>query len=193
MKVTLAPIPTDAIDLYPTMSQQSIAVHHDILQAGYIDRINHFPERLKTSKDGLSRLEAWRSLAYNLSGAALHKLYWDNLSNQASWPSKELEFQIKKDFGSLDSLINEITEVGVALPGDGWVVLAWCEALQRLILLCIDKHQNDIPAFCVAPILVVDVWEHAYYLDYMANKRLYLKNIWGIINWLVASDRFNRT
>ena len=96
---------------------------------------------------------------------------------------------IVRDFGSRSNFHDMFTDVALAVPGSGWVVLSWIPGLDRLVLLAIDQHQREtIPG--AVPLLICDVWEHAYMLDYGADRGAYLAAFWNIVNWPVVERRF---
>jgi hypothetical protein len=131
------------------------------------------------------------SLAFNLGGAYLHDLYWRSLAPQGAGgaPSPQLTAQIQRDFGSIGMLAQELTDVGLAMQGSGWAMLAYSPYLGRLVVLSVGDHDNRIPPG-VAPLLPIDVWEHAYYLDRGPDRGAYLRQFWGIIDWTALSRRF---
>ena len=190
-KSRLPPLPYAENALEPQISAATVRMHHDQLQAGYVRRTNALLEHLnrKTGSDR-SELQLWRDLAYQASGARLHQLYWDNLTPGGSrFQQGPLQMAIQQDFGSIGSFLERFNETALAVPGSGWVVLAWVPSLERLVLLAIDQHQRETMPEWV-PLLVCDVWEHAYVLDYGSDRAAYMRAFWHLVNWPVVERRF---
>lgn len=184
----------------PAIGDQTMQIHHDKHEQTYIDGMN-------TSFAALSRVRAsgykpsarvpmrasiTKRNTFNISGAILHELYWRNLNGTGtiSEISKELTAQIVKDFGSIEMFIQEFFDISNSIQGSGWGVVAWSPELQKLIMLPVQNHeQNWIPNAQV--ILAIDVWEHAYYLDYQNKRGDYLQQVLKKINWDVVSQRFD--
>lgn len=194
MPATLKPLPYSYESLEPTIGSQTVKLHHDKHQAGYVKGWNETVERLDRSRakmsDGSLR-DSYRSLAFNGAGVILHELYWDNLCpvGQSPAPSRAFVNAVTRDFGSFERMTHEMAGVGTAIRGSGWAVLAWVPAFQRMTILPVSEHQDNwIPG--AIPLLVLDVWEHAYYLDYQSARNEYLNMIWNNVDWGVVSRRF---
>ena len=193
MSAKLRPLPYPYEALEPTISTRTVTLHHDKHQASYVKGWNEAVDRLARSRakmsDGSLR-DTYRGMAFNGAGVILHEMYWENLCpiGNSGLVSKALQGAAVRDFGSFDRMIQEIAGVGTAIRGSGWVVLAWVPAFQRLTLLPVSEHQDNwIPG--AVPLLVLDVWEHAYYLDYQSARNEYLHMIWNNVDWGVVSRR----
>jgi Fe-Mn family superoxide dismutase len=196
----LPALPYSDEELEPVIDARTVNIHHTKHEASYYtgldEALNHL-EATRGIKDvpvalrRRMRLGLAQAIAFNGAGVVLHKMYWDNLCQPGSGgnPSKAIHDQITRDFGSAQNFVEEFSDVANAIRGSGWAVLAWIPFLQRLVILPVENHQNEwIPG--AVPLLVVDVWEHAYYLKY-ANKRAdYVHDIWRAVNWQVVSHRF---
>jgi Fe-Mn family superoxide dismutase len=200
----LPPLPYDESALEPAISRRTVRLHHDKHQAAYVQGVNTTlgrlhelrvdPNRYGNTARQAMRLSLYRNLAFNAAGAHLHDLYWRNLTSRGKGgqPSSELGAQVQRDFGSWASMLQEVSDVGKKIQGSGWVVLAWSQPLRRLVVLPIEDHQNQSPVGSV-PLLVLDVWEHAYYLDTQNDRGKYLDRLLtGYVNWPEVSRRFQR-
>jgi Fe-Mn family superoxide dismutase len=195
----LPPLPYAASALSPAVSEKTVQIHHGVHQKGYVNGVNETLEqlhRVRTKKYPTDARRPMRrslseTLAYNLGGAYLHDLYWKSLApkGRGGVASPELLAQVQKDFGSMGMMVQELNDVGLAMQGSGWSLLAWSPYLGRLVVLSVGNHDNRIPPGIV-PLLPIDVWEHAYYLDRGPKRAEYLKRMWGIINWSEVSRRY---
>jgi Fe-Mn family superoxide dismutase len=191
----LKPLPYGYDALSPTIGEETVRIHHDTHQAGYVKGWNETQKRLKDTRGrasgGMLR-GAYQSLAFNGAGIILHEMYWENLCPVGASPPPSQSFVNCADrcFGSFQNLVDEMAEVGVVIRGSGWVVLAWVPRFDRMVILPVSDHQDGwIPG--AVPLLVIDVWEHAYYLDYQAARKTYLQLIWHNVNWAVVSRRYH--
>ena len=201
-KYRMPPLPYPTKALEPAIDQKTVDVHHNGHEASYYEGLDEALESLSRAREGEKipdatrrrmRLSLAHAVAFNGAGAALHKLYFDNLSSpgQGGMPSQALHQLIVQDFGNPQMFMEEFNDVALALRGSGWAVLVWSPDFQRSFLLAIENHQNGwIPN--AVPLIVVDVWEHAYYLKYLNKRAEYVKAIWTILNWNVVNARYAR-
>src|SRR6478736_2351629 len=132
-----------------------------------------------------------RALAFNLSGHVLHSLFWQNLAPKAGGePTGALADQVKRDFGSFAAFRGELTAAAMTIMGSGWAALMWDPIGKRLLTAQIKDHQSEIAQGGI-PILVMDAWEHAFYLQYGPDKKSYFEAIWNVFNWADAGSRFD--
>ena len=186
------PYPADALE--PYLDGRTISIHHDKHHAGYVKGLNTTLEKLEEAraKNEFSGIQALsRALAFHGSGHVLHTLYFANLAPKSAGPKGALAEAIKAQFGSQQTLQAQLTEASNTTAGSGWGVLAYEPFAGRLLVLQIEKHENQILAGA-APLLAIDVWEHAYYLKYQNLRADYLKAIWNVINWEEVSRRFDQ-
>jgi Fe-Mn family superoxide dismutase len=186
------PYPADALE--PHLDGRTISIHHDKHHAGYVKGLNTALEKLEEAraKNEFSAIQALsRALAFHGSGHVLHTLYFANLAPKSAGPKGALAEAIKAQFGSQENLQAQLTEASNTTAGSGWGVLAYEPFAGRLLVLQIEKHENQILAGA-APLLAIDVWEHAYYLKYQNLRADYLKAIWNVINWEEVSRRFDQ-
>ncbi len=187
---TLPPLPyaPDALD--PHVDAQTMTLHHDKHHAGYVKGLNDAIAKLAaarqggTSSAGLSEIRALTDLlAFNGSGHMLHTIFWTNMKkNGGGEPKGGLAKAIERDFGGFASFQAQYSTAAKTVQGSGWGILAWEPLSGRLIVLAPEKHQNMTMFGCV-PLLVIDVWEHAYYLKYQNNRGGYVDAFWNVVNW----------
>lgn len=185
------PYPTNALE--PYYKEESLVLHYDVLYKGYVDKYNAVQEKLKKAReenqyDFIKALE--KELSFQGAGAILHAKFFENMGPAIpSSPSQELMEQIQKDFGSFEQMKRQFSEAAKVVEGSGWCLLVWVDSLQKLEILQCEKHQNLTLWGCI-PMLVLDMWEHSYYLQYKTQKSDYIQNWWNIVNWNVVNKRF---
>ncbi len=186
------PYPLDALE--PYYSKETLALHYDILYAGYVNNTNKTEEKLKKAREennfeNIKCLE--KDLSFFGSGAILHELFFTNMGPAVpTSPSVELMKQINTDFGSYDKFKSQFTESSKVVEASGWNLLVWVPKFKKLEILQCEKHQNLTLWGCV-PLLVLDMWEHSYYLQYKTNRADYINAFWNIVNWNVVNKRWN--
>jgi Fe-Mn family superoxide dismutase len=190
---TLPDLPYDYGALEPHVSGKIMQLHHDKHHRAYVTGANTALDALAEARarDDFSRTAALeRSLAFNVSGHVLHSLFWQNLAPRAGGePTGALADQIARDFGSFARFRAELNSAAATIMGSGWAALTWDPLSKRLLTAQIHDHQNEITQGGV-PILVLDAWEHAYYLQYGPEKKTYFDAIWNVWNWADAGRRF---
>jgi Fe-Mn family superoxide dismutase len=191
---TLPDLRYDYGALEPHISGKIMEIHHDKHHAAYVKGANTALERLDEArnKKDFSRLAALqKALAFNLSGHVLHSLFWQNLTPKGGGrPSGELAAAIAEHFGSFEKLKKQMTEVAGTIMGSGWAVLVWEPVGKRLLTTQIYDHQSNL-AQGGMPILVLDAWEHAFYLQYQNRKTEFFDAIWNCWNWKDVAERFD--
>jgi Fe-Mn family superoxide dismutase len=179
--------------LEPHISGRIMELHHDKHHGAYVTNANLTLERLaeaRAKEDFASILALERALAFNVSGHVLHSTFWQNLSPKAGGePSGELGEQIRKDFGSFASFKRQLTAAASTVMGSGWGALVWEPLAQRLMTVQIYDHQSNITQGGV-PLMVLDAWEHAYYLQYENRKTDFFEATWNLWNWQDIARRF---
>jgi superoxide dismutase, Fe-Mn family len=194
MKYALPDLPYDYAALEPHLSAEILELHHDKHHAAYVDAANKVLANLAASRengatDSIAGLE--RTLAFNVSGHVLHSIYWTNMTPDGGGrPEGELAAAIDDAFGSFDHLRQQLTAVTTTVQGSGWGALAWDPYRGALLVEQIhDHHSNIVQA--ATPLLVIDAWEHAYYLQYKNVKADYVKAFWNIVAWDDVAARFH--
>jgi superoxide dismutase, Fe-Mn family len=192
---TLPDLPYDYAALEPHVSGQIMELHHDKHHAAYVTGANQTLEKLASARDGddfgaIVGLE--KTLAFHTSGHVLHSLFWQNLAPKAGGePAGALGEQIKQDFGGFAAFKGQLTNAAMTIMGSGWAALAWEPVAKRLVTTQIYDHQTNITQGGV-PILVLDAWEHAFYLQYGPDKKSFFEAVWNIWNWTDVAQRFEK-
>ncbi len=193
MRHELRPLPYEYDALEPYLSGELLRVHHDKHHRAYVDGLNAAEEKLEAAREtgDFSGIRAiCEALAFNHSGHLLHSLYWAGMRPEGGGePSGALAEQIARDFGRLGTLEAEFLAAANGVQGSGWAVLAWQPLGEQLVVLQAENHQN-LAQWAVTPILVLDVWEHAYYLDYANRRQDYTAGLFGVVNWEEAAKGF---
>ena len=185
------PYPMDALE--PYYSKETLALHYDILYSGYVNNTNKTEEKLKKAREendfeNIKCLE--KDLSFFGSGVILHELFFTNMGPAIpTSPSVELMNQINIDFGNYDKFKNQFTESSKVVEASGWNLLVWVPDFEKLEILQCEKHQNLTLWGCV-PLLVLDMWEHSYYLQYKTSRADYINAFWNIVNWNAVNKRW---
>lgn len=193
--IKMIELPYNLSSLEPYYSKETLDIHYNVLYKGYVDNTNKTEEklakaRLENNFENIKCLE--RDLSFFGSGAILHELFFKNMGVPVpSMPSNKLMEQINKDFGSFDKFKNQFVEAAKTVEASGWCLLVWVPKFNKLEVLQCEKHQNLTLWGCV-PILVLDMWEHSYFLQYKANRAEYINAFNNIINWNVINKRFEK-
>jgi len=192
-KYTLPDLPYDHGALEPHISGKIMQLHHDKHHRAYVTGANEALDALADARarNDFSRTAALeRQLAFNVSGHVLHSLFWQNLAPRAGGePTGALADQLRRDFGDFTRFRAELVSAAATIMGSGWAALTWDPLSKRLLTAQIHDHQNEITQGGV-PILVLDAWEHAYYLQYGPEKKTYFEAVWNVWNWADAGRRF---
>jgi Fe-Mn family superoxide dismutase len=192
---SLPDLPYDFGALEPHYSAEVLELHHDKHHAAYVKGANTALEKLdaaRTSEDFDAVVGLEKSLAFNVSGHVMHSLFWKNLSPDGGGkPEGELASAIDEFFGSFERFKSHLSAVTTSVQGSGWGALAWEPIGQRLIVEQVYDHQGNVGNGS-GPILVIDAWEHAFYLQYKNVKADYVDAIWNIVHWADVAERFER-
>lgn len=195
-KYVLPDLPYDYAALEPHISGEIMQLHHDKHHRTYVEGANQAMEELGEArrKDDFARIAAIEHrLAFNVSGHVLHSLFWQNLMpGGGDRPNGALRDQIDQDFGSFDTFKTQMVRAASTIMGSGWAALAWDPASMRLLTVQIHDHQSDMAQGSI-PIMVLDAWEHAYYLQYRADKTKFFEAVWNLWNWEDISTRYLAT
>jgi Fe-Mn family superoxide dismutase len=172
--------------LEPLLSREILELHHGAHHAAYVKGANETLDKLTDARrngqfDYIGQLE--KSLAFNVSGHVLHSLLWQNMTpGGGGTPTGELAAALKRDFGSFEAFKAQLTAAAASVQGSGWGALSWEPLGQHLVVEQVFDHQGNTGNATV-PILVVDMWEHAYYLQYRNKKAAWLEAFWQLVNW----------
>ena len=193
-KFVLPPLPYDYAALEPAIDAQTMKLHHDIHHAAYVKNGNVALDALAAIAAGTgdaSLTGHWnKELAFNGSGHALHTIFWNNMKPKGGGTqSAALAAAIKSDFGGQTQFEKLFAATAMGVQGSGWAILGYDGLSKRLQIIQAEKHQNETFQG-ITPILVLDVWEHAYYLKYQNKRADYVKAFVGIINDDDVSARY---
>ena len=192
MNYSLPDLTYDYASLEPHLSARIIELHHSKHHKAYVDGANTTLDKLSVARDTgdyatLVGLE--KALAFHVSGHVLHSIYWTNLDpNGGGEPSGQLADAIGKDFGDFARFKAQMTQATIGVQGSGWALLSWDPLGQRLLIEQVENHQNSTLQ-SATPLLAIDAWEHAYYLQYENRRADYASAIWNVINWSDVSER----
>jgi Fe-Mn family superoxide dismutase len=193
MTYTLPELPYDYSALEPHYQAENLELHHSKHHAAYVAGANATLERLEEARakedmSGLVGLE--KTLAFNVSGHVLHSIFWKNLTpGGGGRPEGELAAAIDEHFGSFDAFKAQLTQASVLVQGSGWGALAYEPLSGRLVVEQVYDHHGNL-AHGSVPLLVFDVWEHAYYLQYRNVRAEFVGALWNVVNWPDVAARF---
>ncbi len=192
---TLPELPYDPAALEPWYSAETVALHHDKHHAAYVKGANDTLAALAHAREqgdfaALPMLQ--KSFAFHLSGHVLHSIFWTNMSPDGGGePEGELAAAVDEHFGGFAPFRAQLTAATVNVQGSAWGALSWEPSGQRLVVEQIYDHQNQI-GLSTVPLLVIDSWEHAYYLQYRNVKADWVDAFWHVVDWSDVAARFER-
>lgn len=190
---TLPDLPYDYGALEPHISGEIMQLHHSKHHQAYVTGTNTALEQMEEARAS-EKLTAvnllQKNLAFNLAGHVNHTVFWNNLSPEGGdKPDGELAAAIDEFFGSFDGFRAHYTAAALGIQGSGWAILAWESLGQRLVIEQLYDHQGNL-AVGTIPLLMLDMWEHAFYLQYRNVKADYVSAFWNIANWADVTTRF---
>ena len=191
---TLPNLPYDYAALAPYISEQQLKLHHDKHHQAYVNGGNAAFEKLDKARKENAEIDVkatLKELSFNVGGHILHSIFWTNLApagkDGGGNPSGAIADLIDRNFGSFERFKKEFTMAATSVEGSGWAALALHPCVDRPLIMQIEKHNvNVYPTFNI--LMVLDVWEHAYYLDYKNERPKFVEAFWNIVNW----DQINK-
>ncbi len=189
---SLPELPYDFAALEPHISGKIMELHHGKHHQAYVTGANTALEQLAEARDSgnlgpVNKLE--KDLAFNVGGHVNHTIFWNNMSPDGGGkPEGELASAIDEFFGDFEKFQAHFAATAMGVQGSGWAVLAWDTLGQRANIVQMFDQQGNLPAGTV-PLLMLDCWEHAYYLDYLNVRADYVKAFWNIANWQDVAKR----
>ena len=193
-KYTLPELPYDYSALEPHISGKIMELHHDKHHNTYVNGANTALEKLAAAREAedLAAINQFsKDLAFNLGGHTNHSVFWTNMGPDGGGePEGELAAAIAENFGSFAAFKKHFSAAATGLQGSGWAVLAWDSISSRLVIFQLFDQQGNVPVG-VTPLLMLDMWEHAFYLDYQNVKADYVKAWWNAVNWQNVATRFD--
>lgn len=190
----LPPLPYPVNALEPVISGRVLQIHHSQHHNSYVEGLNKAEIRLAEARQAknYTLVKHWeRELAFHGSGHILHSIYWPSMApirNRWVNPGAQTLGMINQYFGSFNAFQEQFSEAAIQVEGSGWAILVWQPAWNRLEILATEKHQDFLQVGSI-PILVMDVWEHAYYLGYQSKRKDYVRSWWQIANWAEVEKR----
>jgi Fe-Mn family superoxide dismutase len=192
---SLPDLPYDYGALAPHISGEIMELHHSKHHAAYVAGANTALEQTAEARDkeALSTIPMLgKNLSFNLAGHINHSVFWTNMSpDGGDKPTGELAQAIDDQFGSFDAFRAQFTATALTIQGSGWAILAWDSVGSKLVIVQLYDHQGNLPVGLV-PLLLLDMWEHAFYLQYKNVKADFVAAWWNIVSWENVQDRFGR-
>jgi Fe-Mn family superoxide dismutase len=183
----------DYAALDPHIAGEIMELHHSKHHAAYVGGANTALEKMAEARDSenfatIPMLE--KNLAFNLGGHINHSIFWTNMSpDGGDKPTGELAAALDEFFGSFDGFRGHFTNTAMTIQGSGWSILAWDALGEKLIIVQLYDQQGNVPVGII-PLLMLDMWEHAFYLQYKNVKADYVKAWWNVVDWGNVQDRF---
>lgn len=192
----LPELPYAAKDLAPYISEEQLKIHHQKHHQAYVNGANAIFEKLEKARKESADLDiksTLKELSFNIGGHLLHSLFWNNLTpntkGDGGEPGGVLGEIIEKEFGDFERFKKEFTQTALSIEGSGWAALAFDKLIKRPIIMQIEKHNTNIyPTLGI--LIVLDMFEHAYYIDYKNEKAKFTEAFWNIVNWEEVKKRF---
>ena len=193
---TLPPLPYAYNALEPHISQQIMTLHHDKHHNAYVTGANTALDKLEKARAGAMQIDikaTLRDLSFNVGGHKLHSIFWNNMAPAGKGgggaPSGKLADKIAQDFGGFDKFKAQFSDAAKAVEGSGWALLLHDKEIDTLVLTQVEKqnfmHLPELPI-----LLGLDVWEHAYYLQYWNDRAKYVEAWWNVVNWGDVAKRY---
>lgn len=195
MSYSLPELPYDYAALDPHISAKIMELHHSKHHQAYVTGANAAVDALAAAREGgdlanVNKLE--KDLAFNLGGHVNHSIFWQNMSpDGGGQPEGEVAAAIDEYFGSFDGFQKHFNAAALGVQGSGWAALTWDSLGQRANIQQFFDQQANFPAGTV-PLLMLDVWEHAYYLDYLNVRADYVNAFWNLVNWQDVAARLEK-
>lgn len=192
----LPKLPYKYDELKPYISEEQLRIHYEKHHQAYVNTANSILQRIdKARTEGVDFdvRATLKELSFNIGGHVLHSLFWDNLApteRGGGKPGGTLGDVVDREFKGLDRFKKEFSLVATSVEGSGWAALSYCKQTSRPIIMQIEKHNfNVYPTFKI--LMVLDVFEHAYYLDYKNDRSKFVEAFWSIVNWDVVNERLS--
>ena len=187
------PLPYNTDHLEPYMDEETLHLHHTFHHGGAVKGANKDIEMIKSvmNSGDFTLADHWtKKLSFHLSSHILHSIFWTNLTNKKSQPTGDLLKKIEKDFGSTNKMQGMIAKISKSIEGSGWGILAYQPYSDNLVVLQCENH-HKLTVWGAVPLLVIDVWEHAYYLKYKNKRGDFVDALMNIINWDNVAQRYD--
>ncbi len=174
-------------NLAPFLSSEQLKIHHEKHHKSYVDAVNNILQEM-SGKD-IKQKRVLKDFSFNIGGHLLHSLFWKNLSDQKKEMPQEIKDSIEENFNSFSEFKEKFSSAALTVEGSGWAALTICRETGNLIICQIEKHNVNIyPHFEI--LLILDLFEHAYYIDYRNKRNDYIDNFWPFVDWQEVNNRF---
>jgi Fe-Mn family superoxide dismutase len=192
----LPKLPYDYNGLEPYISEQQLTIHHDKHHLTYVNAANAAFKKLEEARKNKAEIDVkgmLKELSFNIGGHQLHSIFWPTMAPAGKGgggePTGKLAEAINDTFGSFAQFKAEFSKAAATTEGSGWAALAIDVKTKQLAIMQIEKHNvNVYTGFYI--VMVLDVWEHAYYLDYKNERPKFVDAFWNIVNWEQINKRF---
>ena len=179
--------------LAPYMSKELVTLHHDKHHSAYVNGANAILQRLDKAKADAADFDTkatYKEMSFHIGGHLLHYIFWENLAPAGKGgggaPTGALAELLNREYGSFERFKKIFSQAAVSVEGSGWATLTFCQLTNRPIIMQVEKHNVNIyPMFRI--LMALDVWEHAYYLDYKNDRAKFVEAYWNIVNWGAVS------
>jgi Fe-Mn family superoxide dismutase len=191
----LPPLPYAPDALEPYISKEQLSLHHDKHHQAYVTGANANLEKLEKARQESAEIDMkalLKELSFNIGGHVLHTLFWPTMAPAGKGgggaPKGAIADRIEQEWGSFDRFKAEFTKTAASVEGSGWAALAYDSMTARPVIMQIEKHNNNVyPSLKI--LMVLDVWEHAYYVDYKNNRGQFIDAFWNVVNWDAVNKR----
>jgi Fe-Mn family superoxide dismutase len=190
----LPKLPYDYGDLQPYMSKEQLTIHHDKHHQAYVNGANAVLQKMDKARNEGADVDVkamLKELSWNIGGNLLHSLFWNNLAppkKAGGKPGGAVGTTLDKEFGSYERFKKEFTQAASSVEGSGWAALTIDKQTKRPLIMQVEKHNTNVyPGFHI--LMVLDVFEHAYYIDYKNDRAKYIEAFWNIVNWNKTNER----
>ena len=195
---SLPKLPYEYLALAPYISEEQLKLHHQKHHQAYVNGANIIFEKLDKARKENTDLDmkaTLKELSFHIGGFKLHNLFWENMAPAGKGgggaPGGELAKVINGEFSNFERFKKEFTQAATSAEGSGWSVLTFCRKTERPLLMQVEKHNmNLMPGFEI--LMVLDVWEHAYYLDYRNDRAKFVETFWNLVNWNAIAQRLEK-
>lgn len=187
------PLPYNEGFLEPYMDAETLHLHYAFHHGGAVKAANKDLQMIQkaTAENNFETVDFWtKKLSYHFSSHILHSIFWTNLTNRKTDPAGELKKRIEKNFGSYEQLKSLVAATSKNVDGNGWGIIAYQPYSDSLTVLQCENHEK-LTQWGAIPLLVIDVWEHAYYLKYKNKRADFVDALFNIINWDNVALRLN--
>jgi len=194
---TLPPLPYNYNALEPHISEQIMKLHHDKHHQAYVNGANAALDKLEKARLGTMQIDlkgTLRDLSFNIDGHKLHSIFWPNMAAAGKGggsPGGKVGDRMTADFGGFDKFKAQFSDAAKAVEGSGWALLCYDSELNSLVMTQVEK-QNFMELAELPILLGLDVWEHAYYLQYWNDRGKYVDAWWNVVNWSDVDSRLSK-